>query len=143
MIHSSLLYLINQWNPEKVFYMNSIPREALFWQCSYQKKKKNSTICAILLSNALLSSSAVEGFGVVVVFGFETAFFAAVDVVPRTVSLHKDNEFLKRIRKPRVVDVLPAGDIPAFRTTFGNEHGASSKVELVNVIHFFHYCKSP
>ena len=108
-----------------------------------KKKKKNSTICAILLSDVLLSSSAVEGFGVVVVFGFETAFFAAVDVVPRTVSLHKDNEFLKRIRKPRVVDALPAGDIPAFRTTFGNEHGASSKVELANAIHFFHYCVSP
>ena len=72
----------------------------------------------------------------VVVFSFKAAFFAAVDVVPRTVSLHKDNEFLKRIRKPRVVDALPAGDIPAFRTTFGNEHGASSKVELVNAIHF-------
>lgn len=79
----------------------------------------------------------------VVVFGFETAFFAAVDVVPRTVSLHKDNEFLKRIRKPRVVDALPAGDIPAFRATFGNEHGASSKVELANAIHFFHYSISP
>ena len=73
----------------------------------------------------------------VVVFGFETAFFAAVDVVPRTVSLHKDNEFLKRIRKPRVVDALPAGDIPAFRATFGYEHCSSSKVELANAIHFF------
>lgn len=73
----------------------------------------------------------------IVVFDFETAFFAAVDVVPPAVSLQKDNEFLKRIRKPRVVNSLPAGDIPAFRAALGNEHGLSSRIGFGECDSFF------
>lgn len=90
----------------------------------------------------------------VVVAAFETTAVTAVYVVVSIVALQGDHQFLEGIGEEGVIDLPPAGNVPASRAPFRDEHGllievpfqqsferaAMSRFVLCHFVHGVVYC---